>query len=85
MKREAKRTATTKQIMRQEIGDKRDIEKSVLGAMIEVGKSIDRAVDSFGLTHNQELDLYTALISVLETLEFELSADGEDGKLETIQ
>jgi hypothetical protein len=62
-----------------------EVERSVKDALIEASKSIDRAVDSFGLTPNQRLYLYTMLISVLETLEFEISCDDEDEKPETIQ
>jgi hypothetical protein len=62
-----------------------EVERSVWDALIEASRGIDRAVDSFGLTPNQELYLYTTLISVLETLEFEISCDVEDEKPETIQ
>ena len=62
-----------------------EVEKSVNDALIEVSKSIDRAIDSFGLTPNQELDLYTALMSVLETLAVGIIGDDEDEKPETIQ
>ena len=59
--------------------------RSVNYALIEVSKSIDRAIDSFSLTPNQELDLYTALMSVLETLAVGIIGDDEDVKIETIQ
>jgi hypothetical protein len=61
------------------------VERSVNDALVEVSKSIDRAIDSFGLTPNQELDLYTALMSVLETLALGVIGDDEDEKLEIIQ
>ena len=76
-------TATTKQAQMQDVGNVLDVEKSVIDALIEVSKSIDRAIDSFGLTPNQELDLYTALMSVLETLAVGIIGDDEDEKPET--
>ncbi len=75
----------TKQDVQQDICNMLDIEKGVIGALIEVGKSIDSAIDSFGLTPNQELDLYTALMSVLETLALGVINDDDDVKIETIQ
>ena len=62
-----------------------EVERSVKDALFEVSKSFDRAIDSFGLTPNQELDLYTALMSVLETLALGVIGDDEDEKLEIIQ
>ena len=62
-----------------------EVERSVNDALVEVSRSIDRAIDSFGLTPNQELDLYTALMSVLETLALGVIGDDEDEKLEVIQ
>ncbi len=85
MKRAAKKSATTKQIMPQDIRNMPGVEISVIGALIEVGRSIDSAIDSFGLTPNQELDLYTALMSVLETLAIGIIGDDKDVKIETIQ
>jgi len=62
-----------------------EVERNVKDALIKALKSIGRAVDSSGLTPNQELYLYTTLILVLETLEFEIIGDDEDEKPETIQ
>ena len=62
-----------------------EVERSVKDALIEALKSIGRAVDSSGLTPNQELYLYTALMSVLETLALGVIGDDEDEKPETIQ
>ena len=78
-------TATTKQTLLQDVDNVLDLERSVNDALVEVSKSIDRAIDSFGLTPNQELDLYTALMSVLETLAVGIIGDDEDVKIETIQ
>ena len=78
-------TATTKQTLLQDVDNVLDLERSVNDALIEVSKSIDRAIDSFRLTPNQELDLYTALMSVLETLAIGVIGDDEDVKIETIQ
>ena len=61
------------------------VEKSVIGAVVEVGESIGRAIDRWRLTPNQELDLYTALMSVLETLALGVINDDEDEQPETIQ
>jgi hypothetical protein len=61
------------------------VKRSVKDALIEASKSIDRAINSSGLTPNQELYLYTTLISVLDTLVFEIICDDEDEKPETIQ
>jgi hypothetical protein len=85
MNGESKMTATTKQTLLQDVGNVLGVERSVNDALVEVSKSIDRAIDSFGLTPNQELDLYTALMSVLETLALGVIGDDEDEKLEIIQ
>ena len=78
-------TETTKETLLQDVGNVLGVERSVNDALVEVSKSIDRAIDSFGLTPNQELDLYTALMSVLETLALGVIGDDEDEKLEVIQ
>ena len=78
-------TETTKETLLQDVGNVLGVERSVNDALVEVSKSIDRAIDSFGLTPNQELDLYTALMSVLETLALGVIGDDEDEKLEIIQ
>jgi len=62
-----------------------EVERSVEDALIEASRSIDRTVDSFGLTPYQQLYLYTTLILVLETLESKIICDDEDEKPETIQ
>jgi len=85
MNGESKMTETTKQTLLQDVGNVLGVERSVKDALIEASKSIDRAIDSFGLTPNQELDLYTALMSVLETLALGVIGDDEDEKLEIIQ
>jgi hypothetical protein len=85
MNGESKMTATTKETLLQDVGNVLGVERSVNDALVEVSKSIDRAIDSFGLTPNQELDLYTALMSVLETLALGVIGDDEDEKLEIIQ
>jgi len=85
MNGESKMTETTKETLLQDVGNVLGVERSVNDALVEVSKSIDRAIDSFGLTPNQELDLYTALMSVLETLALGVIDDGEDEKLEIIQ
>ncbi len=78
-------TATTKQTLLQDIGNVLGVERSVYDAAIEVSKSIDRAIDSFGLTPNQELGLCIALMSVLGTHAVGIIGDDEDEKPETIQ
>jgi len=85
MNGESKMTETTKETLLQDVGNVLGVERSVNDALVEVSKSIDRAIDSFGLTPNQELDLYTALMSVLETLALGVIGDDEDEKLEVIQ
>jgi hypothetical protein len=85
MNGESKMTETTKETLLQDVGNVLGVERSVNDALVEVSKSIDRAIDSFGLTPNQELDLYTALMSVLETLALGVIGDDEDEKLEIIQ
>jgi hypothetical protein len=62
-----------------------EVERSVNDALIEASKSVDRAVDSSGLTPNQELYLYTMLMSVLQTRLLGVIGDDEDEKPETIQ
>jgi hypothetical protein len=85
MNGDSKMTETTKETLLQDVGNVLGVERSVNDALVEVSKSIDRAIDSFGLTPNQELDLYTALMSVLETLALGVIGDDEDEKLEIIQ
>jgi hypothetical protein len=85
MNGESKMTEKTKETLLQDVGNVLGVERSVNDALVEVSKSIDRAIDSFGLTPNQELDLYTALMSVLETLALGVIGDDEDEKLEIIQ
>ena len=62
-----------------------EVERSVKDALIEASKSVDRAVDSSGLTPNQELYLYTMLMSVLQTRLLGVIGDDEDEKQEKIQ